>query len=1132
MTGGQADAEEVLEKRSRFLAATTGEPKYPRDLIDELDVSRSTVTRGLRELETLGWVRQTDEGYVTTLAGRLAHDSYREHASSLDTIQDATGVLADLPADLPLSPAVLAERATVHLADETGPHALAETLVERTRDADRLWATVPAVVDTGLLRAWRSVVERGGTVSLVAAKSAADRLRDHGSAAVEALRGSDRCRLSVDERERRVGVALLDCDGRTELLVAVHDDHGSLAAVVESANPEAVEWARRTLSVADEAAVVWDGDDVPSVGSLSVTDVDAVDGGEAAPLDEDSPLRAEGFRAITDAYFEARSPLPPAKTLRAGATLVEVADGQTLPREHVVDGERRSLTDDVRGELERGVDCAIVGPPGSGKSTVCRQVAHRWHEAGNGPVLYRESETGIAFESADRLEAVLRESEGHVLVVVEDAVRSEAGTVFEVADALGGDESVSFLVDARRSEWVSTSERPDARRSALRHARFETVPMPPLDDREVERLLAHFDDRLDAPVPSPEEVGDFLPTDDAPTGDLLLLLHHLGMYADDPMGESDRVPPTPTTLVEDVQATYRDLEACPVDSARTVGFHLALLIAAGFDHSDDLVYALAVHPEGPDVGAVRDVLDVLEGTVLLRTGDGEARTVHESWGAWFLKAVRDAEDESRLHHRFARSTNAVLALADDGERRDRLAALCGPESPHLDRLETDPTGWLSDVLDRVFGIGRRWHGLTAMYGRTDRSLLDVPDACPPWLRARTCQWRAEMFIDDGDYDAAEGELAALPALLDDLRDETTARRLRAWTLERRAYVAQRRGEFEAAREDYTTALERYRDLGDARGEAEALNGLGLLDWFQHGDFAAATDRLTAALERYETAGDRKGEANCRNNLGVMARDRGDLDEAARWFEEAHDIRRAIGAGHHVVDSLINLGVVARDRGDLDRAVARCRRALERARDLGGSDYTAHSMRALGNTLRRRDEGDDLAEAEQYLERALERDRESGVRFSEGHCLRGLAAVHRRRGDVEAARECIADAEAAYEDAGGERDLALARRERGRIAHAEGDHETARELLAESVRTLEGTDRVPGLAATRVAYAEALLALGEVDEARRELEVALDRYRAVGAERYASRVAGLLDDAREQAEETGADGEESGRRGST
>jgi len=66
------DLPSLVGRREPTLRLLSDGPTTNRDVIDALEVSRSTVTRALRELEEAGFVGRRDGGYATTLAGRFA----------------------------------------------------------------------------------------------------------------------------------------------------------------------------------------------------------------------------------------------------------------------------------------------------------------------------------------------------------------------------------------------------------------------------------------------------------------------------------------------------------------------------------------------------------------------------------------------------------------------------------------------------------------------------------------------------------------------------------------------------------------------------------------------------------------------------------------------------------------------------------------------------------------------------------------------------------------------------------------------------------------------------------------------------------------------------------------------------
>jgi len=141
-------------------------------------------------------------------------------------------------------------------------------------------------------------------------------------------------------------------------------------------------------------------------------------------------LRDEGFVRLTPAYFE-RDPIEFESALLSGFSLVEVRAGYPIERKKTEGSS--SVSEELVGQLQNGEDRTIVGAGGSGKSTVCKRVACQWYDdPETGPVFYRESGSAAAFESVGTLLSTIQDAEGHVLVVVEDAVRREAQSIYEV----------------------------------------------------------------------------------------------------------------------------------------------------------------------------------------------------------------------------------------------------------------------------------------------------------------------------------------------------------------------------------------------------------------------------------------------------------------------------------------------------------------------------------------------------------------------------------------------------------------------------------------------------------------------------------------------------------------------------
>jgi tetratricopeptide (TPR) repeat protein len=102
------------------------------------------------------------------------------------------------------------------------------------------------------------------------------------------------------------------------------------------------------------------------------------------------------------------------------------------------------------------------------------------------------------------------------------------------------------------------------------------------------------------------------------------------------------------------------------------------------------------------------------------------------------------------------------------------------------------------------------------------------------------------------------------------------------------------GEVEAARRYYEESLALRRELGDPRGVAWSLNGLGRVAQRQ-GDFQAAQQYHEESLTIRRELGDQRGIADCLEELAQAAGGQGQPERAVRLFGAAHALRHALGA---------------------------------------------------------------------------------------------------------------------------------------------------------------------------------------------------------------------------------------------
>jgi tetratricopeptide (TPR) repeat protein/predicted transcriptional regulator len=813
-------------------------------------------------------------------------------------------------------------------------------------------------------------------------------------------------------------------------------------------------------------------------------------------------VEANGFVRLSREYFERREPQPPAVCWRTGLDLVEVHAGYAIDREFTRDGRRENLTDHLVNRLRQGTDQVVVGPPGSGKSTACKAVACRWYENDYGPVFYRESGRGDAFDSRPALGRRLRQVDGQALVVIEDAVRAEANEVFTLMAEFGGSSTVTFLLDAREEEWQQPDEFPiDAGLEAYRRETVETVVMPRLDRTECRRLVRRFEDTVGATVESRvEELLEGIERESETTaegaspGRMLLLLHRLSSYAD-PLASYDSR--TPTTLAEDVQRTYELLRESEDELALDVGVTVALLNACGVGVYPDLVHALAADG-GHD--AVRDALSTLEGRVLFgadRT-DGDAgryRSIHESWSRLFLEHLLTATPEREARRRFGRCVSALLSLADDARLRERIDWEFEGEATYVNEITVAPDEWADEFLRRVFTLGREYPGIAPLFGKSEYSHIELPAACSAEAPIRCTEWRGEMYRRAGQYDRATREferLADLANEADVLDAERTSAKV-ALSLTKRGEIEMHRGDLEEADASLTRGLERYRDLGDERGAAASLLRLGVLAWTR-GDVPTAEERISRSLDTYRDLGDRRGESECLGNLAVIAIRAGDLESAREYATRSLEVRRALGARLGEADSLRLLGRIAFERGAFETAEERANRSFEIARDVGAGRTEANALMLLGEISRERGA---TAEATEYLERSLEIWQDLGVDHGRADCLRTLGNVAREQGSLDEAEDALRRSLELVREVGDRREEAETLVDLGELARETGDPGLARERFETASEVYRDVGAERDALHTLERLVDVCESSGETERAVQHCEAAVDLARRVG-----------------------------------
>jgi tetratricopeptide (TPR) repeat protein len=178
------------------------------------------------------------------------------------------------------------------------------------------------------------------------------------------------------------------------------------------------------------------------------------------------------------------------------------------------------------------------------------------------------------------------------------------------------------------------------------------------------------------------------------------------------------------------------------------------------------------------------------------------------------------------------------------------------------------------------------------------------------------------------------------------------------------------------------SLSLYRTLGDQRGIARGLVGLGVARYF-NGDDATACAPLEEGLALSRRIGYKIGSADALAMLGEVALVQSDYARAATQLEESLLLYRELGHSYEISSVLIYLGDAALLQGDYQRATTLFAEALALRQELGDRRGSAATLGNLGRVALKQG---DIARAIAFSKRVWASIRTlDGSRASGGRC---------------------------------------------------------------------------------------------------------------------------------------------------
>jgi len=256
--------------------------------------------------------------------------------------------------------------------------------------------------------------------------------------------------------------------------------------------------------------------------------------------------------------------------------------------------------------------------------------------------------------------------------------------------------------------------------------------------------------------------------------------------------------------------------------------------------------------------------------------------------------------------------------------------------------------------------------------------------------------------------------------------------------------------FGEAESQLLAAVSLYRDLEDARGEAEVLGTLGAMR-MERGESGAAEADLREAVTLSERIGYRHGEAVGMMNLGILFIITNRLKAAIDALEEAASRYAAMGnrRGRALVFSnsaWLWHGLI----GDDEKAERRIEEALQIYREIGDDRGIAHCLTLRASVVGRRG---DLEDSQKLFAEALTMTRAAQDAWLSAQALREMAAVELENHAVEIGFDHARQAEQLCREYGMNDLLVGVRALAGRLALRLGRTDEALDWATKAIREI-------------------------------------------------------------------------------
>ncbi|MBX0296679.1 MarR family transcriptional regulator [Haloarcula nitratireducens] len=235
----------IVAKRAGFVEYLWNNPRRKRELVEELDYSRSTVNRAVRELKGAGFVRDKGNRHVTTLTGKYAAERYHAYIQESTDIISAREILSPLDNTL-LSSEFLFDAETALLAGPA-PKQPVEYLIEVAENANTISAFLPSLSDKRELELLLGLCsQRGVQLGLNFTSESLEEIVDRYPELIRGLCDNEQCTVQQGPTPD-FSLYIIEAEEEASVLIIVYDEMQSAYGILKTSTATAVKEGKALL---------------------------------------------------------------------------------------------------------------------------------------------------------------------------------------------------------------------------------------------------------------------------------------------------------------------------------------------------------------------------------------------------------------------------------------------------------------------------------------------------------------------------------------------------------------------------------------------------------------------------------------------------------------------------------------------------------------------------------------------------------------------------------------------------------------------------------------------------------------------------------------------------------------------